>query len=453
MPEHVLHPGLQVIEALAKLGECLGYEVERERRVGGKSAAVDLAWYAAGDRWMPLMIFEVESKASSGMANNAMKVLSRDVDDFVKPLFLFHVVLKGSATNERISNLRRQWGSHNYRVYTLELDGENQRLVVDILSQHRRVTKSIDLEGVSATLDGVVWEAVDKISILSKLRDLEYSANYLGGLARIGLRNPSLVSLYMDSLESIHIAGRDAAYRYGGFIGDYIPGLLEISILISCGRLPDEGGPRKLEKWQERSGYGMRTIGPYFGLSRDYDSFVLGVAPYVYGMAGMLLREHPESYSWLAKDLHSIVMQEYRQQVREPAMLPGAVWLLHISASGPSLFPAQNGTDSEFEAFFESSRALINGGGGLPVEVLDSPPDYVDVHDERVMNEWLGCLEGERIDVPKLRDFNERYFPGGDCAEIGREYALKAAMEMLMADDWRCRSVDLFIRELRRSPR
>lgn len=29
MPEHVLHPGLQVIEALAELGECLGYEVAR----------------------------------------------------------------------------------------------------------------------------------------------------------------------------------------------------------------------------------------------------------------------------------------------------------------------------------------------------------------------------------------------------------------------------------------
>ncbi|MEU6337880.1 hypothetical protein ABZ839_26265 [Streptomyces cellulosae] len=206
MPEHVLDPGLRVIEAIAELGECLGYEVERERSVGRRGAAVDLAWYAAGDKWMPLMIFEVESKASSGMANNAMKVLSKDVDDFVKPLFLFHVILKGSAANERIANLRRQWGSHNYRVYTLGLEGEVQRLVLDVLSQHRRVTKEIDVESVSASLEVGTWESVDQIAVLSKLKALNLSANYLGGLARVGLRNPSLTSPYIDGL-SLFILG------------------------------------------------------------------------------------------------------------------------------------------------------------------------------------------------------------------------------------------------------
>ena len=83
------------------------------------------------------MIFEVESSASSSMANNAMKVLARDVDDFIKPLFFFHVLLSGGKDNERISSLRAQWGRHNYRVYRLCDDTEMQRLAVDILAQHR----------------------------------------------------------------------------------------------------------------------------------------------------------------------------------------------------------------------------------------------------------------------------------------------------------------------------
>src|SRR3954454_22865241 len=58
-------------------------------------------------------IFEVESSASSSMANNAMKIFAQDVDDFVKPLFFFHVLLSGGADNERISSMRRQWGTHN----------------------------------------------------------------------------------------------------------------------------------------------------------------------------------------------------------------------------------------------------------------------------------------------------------------------------------------------------
>lgn len=453
MPEHVLDPGLRVIEAIAELGECLGYEVERERSVGRRGAAVDLAWYAAGDKWMPLMIFEVESKASSGMANNAMKVLSKDVDDFVKPLFLFHVILKGSAANERIANLRRQWGSHNYRVYTLGLEGEVQRLVLDVLSQHRRVTKEIDVESVSASLEVGTWESVDQIAVLSKLKALNFSANYLGGLARVGLRNPSLTSPYIDSLESIHLRGEEVNGRYGGFIGDYIPGLLEISMLIAYERITDPEGSRKLEEWQERSGYGMRTIGPYFGLSRDYDSFVLGVAPFVYGMASMILRGRPQSYRWLTMDLQSIVKQEQKQEISEFSILPGALWLLHISASGLATLPPQCDVGSDIESAFEFARVLINDSGGIPVNVLDSPPDYVDVHNEQVTEEWLERLQGERVKVPGWREYNSRYVAKSDYSEISLKDAARASMEMLMADDWRWDSVYPFVCELRKLPR
>ncbi len=65
------------------------------------------------------MIFEVESNASSSMANNAMKVSSQDVDEFNRPLYFFHLLLAGGPEDDQIESLRRQWGNHNYKVYRM----------------------------------------------------------------------------------------------------------------------------------------------------------------------------------------------------------------------------------------------------------------------------------------------------------------------------------------------
>jgi len=76
---HRLQAGQIVIDGLVKLASAFGYSAEREFPVGTRatSAAVDVAWFAAGDQRVPLMIFEVESSASASMANNAMKVFSQ----------------------------------------------------------------------------------------------------------------------------------------------------------------------------------------------------------------------------------------------------------------------------------------------------------------------------------------------------------------------------------------
>ena len=153
MPLHQLPEGLQVIEGLEALGESLEYVSSREHTVGRAGAAVDLAWFGAGDQHVPLMIFEVESSASASMVNNALKVFSQDVDDFVKPLFFFHVLLAGSSDNERIANMRRTWGTYNYRIYRLNDESEAQRLVRDVLAQHRRVISTISLLRLASGLN------------------------------------------------------------------------------------------------------------------------------------------------------------------------------------------------------------------------------------------------------------------------------------------------------------
>ena len=152
MSYHILSAGLQVVEGLECLAEALGYTSVREHTVRRAGAAVDLAWFAAGDHRVPLMIFEVESTASSSMANNAMKVFSQDVDDFVKPLFFFHILLGGGPDNERIAALQRTWGTYNYRVYRLNEQMEVRRLVLDVLGQHRRVSGALSLIRLNSAL-------------------------------------------------------------------------------------------------------------------------------------------------------------------------------------------------------------------------------------------------------------------------------------------------------------
>src|SRR5664279_5075449 len=114
--KHSLARGQEVIDGLERLGVALGYEVRKEQRVG-RTAAVDLSWTAAQSNDVPLFVFEVESTASAGLANNATKIYGSPLEELAKPLFFFHLVLTGQPNNERICNAERAWGQHNYRIY------------------------------------------------------------------------------------------------------------------------------------------------------------------------------------------------------------------------------------------------------------------------------------------------------------------------------------------------
>jgi hypothetical protein len=67
MPEHALEPGRQIIAALLNLGSALGYVVQPEYELPHSTAAVDVAWLRESDQ-PPLVIFEVESRPTAGIA-------------------------------------------------------------------------------------------------------------------------------------------------------------------------------------------------------------------------------------------------------------------------------------------------------------------------------------------------------------------------------------------------
>jgi hypothetical protein len=68
MPEHALLPGRGIIDAISALGRTMGYVVRCEWPIDSSQntgAAVDIAWFAEENQKFPLMIFEVETSAST----------------------------------------------------------------------------------------------------------------------------------------------------------------------------------------------------------------------------------------------------------------------------------------------------------------------------------------------------------------------------------------------------
>ena len=333
MPPHSLPAGLQVLSDLEELALALGYSVVREHVVAGTGAAVDLAWFAADDRRVPLMIYEIESSASASMANNAMKVFSKDVDDFVKPLFFFHLLLSGGADNARIAALRRTWGTYNYRVYRLNDVPEISRLVSDILGQHRRVTGTLDIVRLMSALWAPTWVLIDVERVFEVIERLDFDANYLGDLTRLAARDTRMHDLYSGRLRRRHLDNEAYPGTYDTYLGDNFSSLIEIALLASTGDISDEVATELLDAWQHRGSIPMDTIGPYLGLSVDYDQFILGAAPYVMAVSAALLSGKLSAKEWIACELAALIERLDEMGVPRRFTTCGRIWLVHIAVS------------------------------------------------------------------------------------------------------------------------
>ncbi len=448
MPLHTLPAGRQVIEGLHRLGQALGYEVERERAVGEAGAAVDLAWYAAGEKAAPLMIFEVESSPSSSMANNAMKVLARDVDDFVKPLFFFHVLLVGGPDNDRIVQLRRQWGAHNYRVYRLNDLTDLQRLVLDILEQHRRVRDEVSVVALGKVLQLDPWSKINHHNVFDALFDRGFAATYARDLAKLAIENDSNRGYYLRYLRRVAAHELPHECSYESFVGYEYGELLELGLLVAALEICDEEGAERLEAWQQRSGYGMRTIGAHFGLSKDYDAFVLGVAPFLYGLLGLLTVRRPVTFSWFVSDLRSLLLAEQTEGVNQNFWMPAALWLAHLSSAGLGQAPAVHSQHDALKAAFDAARKSINDAGGVPANVLFTPPICVYLDDPEA---WLESLAGEQVMVPDWPEFN-RSNTGNHNEILGGETdPASLAIAVLLWEEWPFWNSVEIVRSLRAS--
>jgi hypothetical protein len=315
MPEHRLPKGRLFFQGLTQLGQALGYHVEAEHSIESKPfnpQAVDVAWFAARHQRFPLFIFEIESRSTNAMANNATKVFGKTRSNFEKPLFFFHIVISGGEASNRIADLRGSFGRFNYDIYRISM-GEIDRLILDIISQHVRIRDSIDIVALAEILTGEPWAKVDRQQLLEHVETLGFSRtsrDILPAYAQISIHDKYYQSQFIRYLHELS-KGRTFSHIQANFetyLGTQWPEPIFIGILSpSEYRNPCISYTQLLTDFQTSSSF-PSTIGPYFGLEMDYDEFILGVAAAYFALVASLMRDEVGAVRYICEQIKLILV-------------------------------------------------------------------------------------------------------------------------------------------------
>ena len=388
-----------MISAILGLGKSLGYVVKEEfplEKRPGNPPAVDAAWLSDEDHDFPLMIFEIESKITGSIANNPVKVFGQPNEHFEKPLFFFHIFLHASKESSKIGNLQSLFGLYNYRTYSIAEKNEVTRLLIDILSQHRRLYRKLDLEGLIKTFDHRAWESACVEEMLKAIEAQRFAASYLRTYAMFSLDNPDFIKHYLRFLELyVHSHPKKAIpQEYGTYWGDMWADPIHYGILISA--FPDNAAQylELLRNWQEKSSY-LTMIGPHFGLSRDYDEFILCLAPPFWAFLASLMVKYPDAVEYIASQC-GIILGKLEQFPPRISFFT-ALWLLHIASAASS------------DKHYELARSFINDRGGISETFLYNLPDTIPLGGEdNAESDRMrrSELQDRPVKVPDMRQYS-----------------------------------------------
>ncbi|MFF5383358.1 hypothetical protein [Pedobacter suwonensis] len=393
MAEHKLKFGIEIIDRLFALGQILEYHCEKEYPVDAENnSAVDVAWLYEQGQQYPLFIFEIESKTTNAIPANPLKVFGENNQTFEKPLFLFHLLLSGGQESGKIQQLERIFGTYNYRIYRFSLD-EETTLVKDILSQHRRLTNRLQVIPFIAGIKER-WDEIDLSTIICHIEDLGFEKGtgiITPSYAQLSLVYPELKEHFLRRL-AINATKETTLYEaeaYDTYLGNtwFVP--IHLGILAAVAQDNNRFEYfTKFKIWQEESTY-IKQIGPSFGLSRDYDLFILGMSGAFFGLLFVLFSKVEQAKVYIADQLFEIVKKsdhyDWEQQIFN------ALWLIHISSN------IHNGKE-----MFEYARNLINSGGGIPEAIYNSPEiNYCGfIEGEENLDDY-----GKKVMIPEWLDF------------------------------------------------
>lgn len=363
MPEHKLPDGQRWIGGLLRLGRALEYAAEPEFDVataGSEVAPVDVAWLGSANDRFPLFIFEVESTPSGQMTYNAAKVFGQESDLFEKPLFHFHLVLKGGARSGRLDAAAALFGKFNYRVYRISA-GEATQALCDILSQHRRVRSTIDIIDLAAALPPASWPEVDFELFWRHVESCDFTARWGRDYARLALEDkrfvPRFARVIRAEVEGTRVI--DGA-EYDSFLGYHASAFLHAAIVAQ--EIPVLG-PLCLQSLEGLQGEGSnRVLVPRYGASEDYDGFLFSFMPSTWALVAASLRNCEGARRWVLDQMQLVI----DPGARVPSVLSTltAVWMLHVAAGG------REGT----EQYFQAAANALNKAGGVPRAMLAKPP-------------------------------------------------------------------------------
>lgn len=392
MAEHKLLLGKALIQGVVKLGQVLGYHVEKEFPVNdstyGEPPAVDVAWFTKKGNRFPLFIFEVESKATNAMTNNPLKVFAQENREFEKPLFFFHVVAQGGSSSSRPRNLESQYGKNNYRIYFVGSHNATS-LISDVISQHVRVRDDIDYTSLHKLLNSGVWSnQVDYAFILRHAAKLQLSQDkILSSYIHLCRDDESLFQDLMSLLEVEFSNGFENANSLNTYLGSQwsIPILCAMAIGVVDSKEKASAWSNKLLDWQNNSSY-MPQITPAFGLSRDYDEFILGCAPQLITLCVAISNQKGD----FCKEFALVLLKVIKKISQDWVGLNSAIYLLHLSAR------------LEMEEEFSTARDYLCMFEELSFGDILKPPSFVSVMD----GEFSDYFQSEStLEIPKYAKF------------------------------------------------
>lgn len=423
MSRHKLPLGKALIEGIFDIGQMLGYHVEKEYPVDssvyGEEPAVDIAWFSKKENTFPLFIFEVESKAGNAMTANPLKVYANENKKFEKPLFFFHLVAQGGINSRYPRDLESQYGKNNYRVYLID-SGSTTQFFCDVLAQHVRVRDEIDYIELYSLLQSAPWvDKVDFIGVLNHAANLELSkAKIISSFVHISRLNndllPTLITL-LNAEASINFEN----ITFDSYLGDhwFYPIICAMMIGISIDSKESERWSTILLAWQNQHVY-MPMITPAFGLSRDYDEFILGLAPQLITIC-IVISGKKGSF---IEDFVKILVEILNKVGVCWAGLNSAIYLLHISA--------RLGMRSEFKI----AKSYLISYGPISSDNIYFPPSAVPISDGEFKDYFQKTTAHK---IPPFDDFIAR----NENLHLGKEpdlqeLALRALDDHLYYFEW-----------------
>lgn len=419
MATHKLKHGLKVIDKICRLGAALDYHFEREYLVSfNTGSAVDIAWLFDARQKYPLFIFEIESATTNSMIANPTKIYGESNQKFEKPLFFFHLLLKGGQDSDKVMQLKNLFGSHNYRIYRFGLE-EEDKLIIDILSQHRRLSDTIRWEIIISEII-INWKSVNLNVVIKHLEELAFNnddRSLLPAYASLSQSYPEMKEHFLRQLgkEMAINGGMLADSGYHGYIGTqwFVPihlGLLSTSKDVVYSTQCFE----QFIMWQEQSAY-ISQIGPHYNMSRDYDLFILGMSGAFVALLAVLFSKAAGARDYFAEMIYNTISPDIH--ISSFLKKFNAVWLLRIAL----------GTQKE-SFFFDYARGLINEDGGLPKSIWQSP-----------MVNNLGFIEddenvadyGRNVKVPEIKTYLTNFVD----PKINVEAVYNLGIKALLSED------------------
>jgi hypothetical protein len=372
MTEHSLAQGVSVLDSLKDVGRALGYEVAEEWAPAGVQAGIDLVYLPRHGDCHPVLAFEVESTASQGLANNAIKTFGRPSSDLPKPLHFFHIVVSGGTRSNRPDATAALLFNQNYSVHLLDHEEEPDRLTQMILSVHRRTTSQLDAVAVGLTLGRRCGVNIAE-SALAHARGLGFDIP-AAAYTVLALCEPQFRRALREELRqlwSAQLAGeRRAPNRYfGESVGkphayrSYMARAacegLELGLLAALS--PDDGPAAfaVLRDWQEANHIGDQ-LGEYTGSGSQWTEYVIEQMGYYWALMAALMRRVPGGRTWCASQPGALL--RVIEDVRYVTVDLLAVWVMHAAAG--------DGAPTEL---YESGRRRIESSGGVAESWLAAP--------------------------------------------------------------------------------